>query len=339
MDNRKAFLAQLEKLEPRLVRAFEAAFQDIRSTAQLRVIEDAIKRGDIQAALQAIQLGSEFFAPLDRMIVEAFDTGAIWQLSNLPKKTLPNGGSLLIRFNARNVRAERTARDLAASLITEISENQRLMVREVLEKGISEGRGARSLALDLVGRLEGNERKGGLLGLHSRQALAVLRARQELSDPSLMRGYFNRALRDRRLDGVVRSAIKEQRPVSLADIDRIARRYADRLLRHRGTVISRTEALAAFNAGRYEGVRQLVESGQVPASAVKLEWQSTPGPRTRDTHRSMNGQEVRFGQAFTSPSGAQLQFPGDTSRNAPPEEIINCRCSFRTKVDYTALAR
>jgi hypothetical protein len=37
-----------------------------------------------------------------------------------------------------------------------------------------------------------------------------------------------------------------------------------------------------------------------------------------------------------SPSGARMMFPGDFSLGAPPEEIINCRCVVKHRVDFLA---
>ena len=68
----------------------------------------------------------------------------------------------------------------------------------------------------------------------------------EALDPA----YFTRKLRDARFDSMIRRAIEKGEPLNQTDIERILARYSDRLLRFRGEVIARSEALAAFNTGR-----------------------------------------------------------------------------------------
>lgn len=325
---------------PGLGRAFDEAVADIRSVAQLRALEAAIERGDVEGAFQALRLGAEFFAPLDRQIEQAFRAGAVYQLGLLPKRRPGGSAGLVVRFDQRHPRAEAWSRENAAALVTEILEDTRTMVRQTMTEALEANRPPRSTALDITGRMDGNSRKGGLLGLTSGQAEYVRRARAELADPERAAEYLRRTRRDRRLDATVKRAAREGRRLSAAEIDRIAGRYADRLLALRGEAVARTESLRALNAGRAEGVMQMIERGDVPADAVTLVWQATPSARTRDSHRMMHGQEVGFGEAFTSPvTGARMLYPGDGSMGAPASELINCRCSVRTRVDYTKMAR
>lgn len=167
----------------------------------------------------------------------------------------------------------------------------------------------------------------------------MLRARAELlsGDPAQMRNYLTRGRRDARFDRLVRQAIQEGRPVSRADVDRIVGRYKDRLLLLRGETIARNETLGALNAGKEEGIRQLVESGKIQRSQVKKIWRATGDDRTRDSHLALNGVEVGLDEPFISPlTGAQMMFPHDISRGAPASEIIQCRCFYEVKIDYLA---
>lgn len=336
-QTRRAFLEKLDQLKPGLARAFEEAVADIRSEAQLRALEAAIARGDIEAALQTLRLGAEYFAPLDRAIREAYEGGAIWGLAQMPPKSLRHTGLASVRFQGRHPRAEAWVREAAGALIREISQDQSAMIREAILRGLEAGRGPRSLALDLVGRVDGNSRKGGLIGLTRKQAGWVQGARKQLED--LDRGYFSRTLRDRRFDRMIAKAIRDGQPLAKGDVDRIVGRYSDRMLKARGDTIARTETLRALNAGRYEGIQQMVESGKVPASAVSLTWEATPSGRTRDTHAAMHGQTIKLGGLFQSPSGALLAHPGDTDHGAGPDEVVNCRCHVRARVDWSALVR
>jgi len=338
-DTRRAFLEQLGRVSPQLARAFQESVQDIRSTAQRRVIEDAIKRAvdtgniaqGVREVTNALQLGAEFWAPLDKSIQDAFEAGAIYQLSTLPKKPLPNTGPLLVRFQGRHPRAEAWSRETSASLITEITRDTETVIRELIADAVETNRPYRKVASELIGRQEGNQRKGGLIGLHSRQAAAVRNARADLE--SLDPRYFDRTRRDRRFDATVRKAIQNGKPLAQSDIDRISGRYADRLLRLRGETIARTEGNKAMNAGRAEAIVQMVESGKIPQDAVSIIWDATPDSRTRDSHMALNGEQIKWGQRFQSPvTGALMQWPHDET--APAAETVNCRCSARFRINY-----
>lgn len=333
------FLAKLEEVSGLLRQAFEEAVADITSTAQMTALQDAIASGDVGRVIAVLNLGPDFWAPLDRALVQVRDVGAIWHLSQLLPKTGSQAGLMQIRFDGRHYRAETWARTHGSRLVTEVSESVKEAVRVVVRDGLEAGRHPRVVALDIAGRMNRatNRREGGIVGLHSQQAGAVVRARAELEtlDPA----YFERKLRDRRFDPMVRKAIEAGKPLARADIERITARYADRLLKHRGDVIARTEGLRALNAGRHEGVAQLIERGDVPEEAVMLEWQATPDSRTRDTHRAMHKMRVRLGEPFVTPLGYRLMHPGDSDLGAPGSETIQCRCGTRTVVDWAMVAR
>lgn len=337
-DNYKAFIAQLDAVDRKFRKAFEESIADVRSTAQMAVLTAAIERGDIEGAIRAIQLGREFFAPLDAMIETAFNAGAMWQMDQtLPKRGGP-AGSLQIRFDGRHPLAEQWNNRAGARLVTEVTDSIKESVRTVVQDGLTMGRDPRKVALDLVGRINRatGRREGGVVGLTSQQSGYVVNARKELED--LSSTYFKRTLRDKRFDRIIAKAIRDGKPLPQADIERITARYSDRLLAYRGQVIARTESLQALNAGRDEGIRQIIEKGELAPDAVTIIWQAAPDRRTRDSHASMNGQRVPQGEAFVTPNGYRLRHPGDTSLGAPASETIQCRCNVRYSVDWSSMA-
>ena len=85
-DNLQAIL---ERLEPAVRRAFEEAIADIRSAAQLQAVIGHIESGNIEAALIALNLRAEFFAPLDRALTDAFNAGGVSALAGLPALPVP----------------------------------------------------------------------------------------------------------------------------------------------------------------------------------------------------------------------------------------------------------
>ncbi|WP_323615365.1 hypothetical protein [Pseudomonas putida] len=190
-------------------------------------------------------------------------------------------------------------------------------------------RTARQAALDLVGRTspQTGRRTGGVLGLPGNMAQYVVNARQQLlsGDPEQMRKYFARTRRDRRFDGIVRRALEAGKPVAAADVEKIAGRYSERLLKTHVEMLTRTAAAESFNAGRDQAWEQLVAQG-IDRAKIEKEWRDRADEKVRNSHRHMRGQTVILGQAFRTNSGALLRYPGDSALGAGYDEIANCRC-------------
>jgi hypothetical protein len=88
---------------------------------------------------------------------------------------------------------------------------------------------------------------------------------------------------------------------------------------NRATVIARTEAVGALNAGRAEAFRAAAE--EEPDVVFERIWLATDDSRTRETHQAADGQRVPLNQPFIV-GGFELAFPGDPS--GPPQEVIQC---------------
>lgn len=91
---------------------------------------------------------------------------------------------------------------------------------------------------------------------------------------------------------------------------------------NRATVVARTEAIGALNAGRLDSFSIIADDADQPMEMI---WLSTDDSRTRETHVIADGQRVPVGQRFNV-GGYELAFPGDPS--GPPQEIIQCRCTL-----------
>jgi hypothetical protein len=236
-------------------------------------------------------------------------------------------------FDGRATRAEQWARNNVGGLVTGIVDEQVIMLREIIGDQLAAGINPKKIALEIAGPMVNGSRQGGFIGLSRPQAGYLFNARNELAN--LDSGYFKRVLRDKRFDSLVRKAIASGKPLAQADIDRIAARYSDRLLRHRAETIARTESITALRAGRREGVQQGIEAGSIARDAIKRVWNSTGDNRTRQDHRVVNGQTVNgMDEAFTLPDGSRMLFPGDKSLGAPAAQTVNCRCYDEYVVDW-----
>jgi len=351
-DTRQAFLKLLDDTWPGVRSEFVAAMRQARAGVDMRALQDAIGRGDVDAAFRALRFDAADLFKTDTAITAAMTAGGIYQMGAFQHATrrAPIANRVVQSFGGRNERAERIALELGSKLVTEVVDDTRALIAQTIRAGLEAGAGPRRTALDIGGRMVNGTRQGGLVGLTSGQAgyvngridpvtqRLIPGLRQELADPSTASHYFTRTLRDKRFDGIVRRAIADGKPVGQADIDRMAARYSDKLLRQRGETIARTETLKALNAGRQEALDQLIENpnNDVQAQDVVRAWDSTGDARTRETHAAADKQDpVPQGQPFIV-GGYSLMYPGDTSLGAPAEEVINCRCYVDVRIDFFA---
>lgn len=333
-SNRSRIEQLTDEFEPQLKLAFLEAVADITKRAELKRIVERLEKGDIPGAIDAVHLDAAAFRALDNAIAAAFDGGGASAIGALPKLRDPRGGEFVVRWDARNLRAEAWIRNHSSTLITRTTDDMRAAIRAVLEQGMIDGRNPRSTALNIIGRINRatGRREGGIVGLSSQQSRFVSNALAELSsnNPEVMANYFTRVRRDRRFDETVRRAMNQGRDVPAEMRSRIIGRYSDRLLQLRGETIARTETMAALNQSGIEAMRQAVDTGAVKADTVTKTWHTARDPRVRDSHAAQDRQTVGLEGMFSN----GLQYPGDPAGGA--HETANCRCWMETRIDFTA---
>lgn len=333
---RKTLAQLVDDLEPAARKAFFNAIAAIRSDITLARVEDAIARGDVAGALEALNLEASYFRPLDDLLRQAVLTGgdhAITELQRIAPRNTVTG-----RFDASNPDAAEVLRLFSSQRIVEISETTREGAMTTLSRAMETDAAPRKVALDLVGRVNRStgRREGGIIGLNSQRATWLQSATAELrsGDPAQLRNYLTRTSRVRGFDELVRRAIKSGKPIPEGVIERATTGMSNRLLRDRGETIARTELLGSLHAGQDAGLQQAIARGQLRPDQITVEWDASSDRFTRDSHRAMDGQTHRYGVAFTSPlTGAMMRFPGDTSLGAPAGDVINCRCHLRIRLD------
>lgn len=337
-----------QSFEPALRKAFLDAIHDIRNQASTRMVAELIAAGRVDTLADVLGISAPRFAPLLEALRAAYLKAGLATVLEIP----PLRSSAAIgpwqpsrnyqvrwNFDITNPQAEAWLRERSSNLVTAIVEDQREAIRIAAAEGMALGRGPRQTALDIVGRVgTSGRRAGGVVGLTSQQAQFVTNARAELSDPGRMAKYFTRTRRDKRFDATVRKAMREGRPLSAEQIDKIVGRYGDRLLALRGETIARVESLTSMSAAREEGYRQAIAAGDLLPENVIGTWGATGDTQTRHSHMAMNGQKRQFGEPFVTPSGAMMLFPGDTSMGAGAEETINCRCNKTYRINYAGEA-
>ena len=327
---KRRYLKELDRLSPQIRRAYLTWVSQRVGLANVGEVESLVASGNVEGIMKALDITEASLGEFTESVRNAYKSGGTFEA--------PAAG---ITFNVRSVGAESWIGKNSGRLVRGITSSQQESIQVVLENGIRTGTNPRITALDIVGTKGVNKKRtGGIIGLSGAQSQWVTNARRQLrsGDPAEMAAYLERARRDRRYDGAVRRAIREGRPLTVAETKKITERYADRLLKLRGETIARTESTAAFNAARDQAWQQSVDEGKVSPDQIINTWSATLDSRTRDAHAAMNGQRRKQGQPFNSPTGAMMLYPGDTSYGAGAEDVINCRCFLKKEIDFIAEA-
>jgi hypothetical protein len=320
--------------EREMLRTFNAIVADIKYNVTLNELVRALEVGNVDGAIKLLGLDESTWEPLSDSIRSSYREGGITgavQIGNIPNEA----GTLVMRFNVRNPRAEQWVSQQSSRLITEIIEDQRNMVRQVLTNNLALGNNPRTAALDMVGRIDPitKKRTGGMIGLTSKQAEWSANARIELEQ--LNPNYFTRQLRDQRLDSRIRKAMESGEVLDAKTIDSAITRMQQRTLRYRGEVIARTESINALRAGHHESIAQAIEVGELDQRDVMKEWDSSGDDgRTREAH-AQAGIDYAGGIPFDQPfivGGEALMYPGDPSGSAAM--TIQCRCREKTVINF-----
>ena len=329
----------IDNFEPTIRRAFLEAIETIRSDIIIEEIIARLEKGDGSGAVNAVPVDSVAFYPLVEAIRQTYNAGGIAAVSTLPRLSSPSGQKVIVRFDARNIRAEQWLSQHSSTLITNIIRDQQQSIRSVLTTGMVNGRNPRSVALDIVGRVEkvSGKRTGGIIGLTSKQASYVENARQELNSgqPEALKSYLNRVRRDKRFDNTVLKAVDSGEPIPKTTITKMLNRYEASLLKLRGDTIARTEALESVNTSQQEAFQQVLDKTAYTDQDIQREWRCASDDRVRDSHLMMNRQKVKGMQTpFITPDGYKLRYPHDSSLGAPARETINCRCIQLIRLNY-----
>lgn len=326
--------ALIAKLEPALAAAFREAMQEWRNGVNRPALIRALERGDVDAAIAALNIEPAVF---NQYI--ATRTAAYAEAGQLIASSIRIPDAPPVRFDMSNPRAEGWIREQAAARIVGYTSEQIETARHVIVEGYSRGDGPQNIAVDISGRINRvtGRREGGIVGLSDPQASYVQSMRDRLlsGDPAEMRKVLRgQTLRDKRFDRTIEKAIAEGRPLTRAQVDRMAARYSDRLLARRAEDIARTETAQAVEGARAESYRQALDKAGLPDDAIKKTWIHAGGAKgARQDHVEMNGVSVvGLNTPFILPSGVAMQHSHDP--NGGVAENANCRCLTRYEIRF-----
>lgn len=309
-DKVERLLKLIEKAEPRLRNALLNAVMATRRSVDLDVLAELIEAGDFDGAMQA--------AARSGAVSLADEYAAAYSLAGKSTaKFLDDVLEVTIRFDGVNTRAVEFLQAERLRFIREFTSDQRAATRTALVDAMERGLNPRETA-----RMFRDS-----IGLTERQQLAVLRYRKLLEAGSLE--ALDRRLRDARFDRTVRNAIRDGKPLTKAQIDRMVTRYGERYVKYRSEVIGRTEALRAVHSASDEAYRQAVEDGHVRKDQLQRKWVTAKDERVRSSHARLNGLVRGMDESWPADEGA-LRYPGDP--DAPASETVQCRCALSTRL-------
>lgn len=326
--------ALIAKLEPALAAAFRDAMQEWRNGVNRPALIRALERGDIDAAIAALNIEPAVF---NQYI--AARTAAYAEAGQLIASSIRIPDAPPVRFDMSNPRAERWIREQAATRIVGYTSEQIETARRVIVEGYSRGDGPQNIAVDIAGRINRvtGRREGGIIGLSDPQAGYVQSMRERLlsGDPAEMRKVLRgQTLRDKRFDRTIQKAIREGVPLTEAQVEQMTTRYSDRLLARRAEDIARTETAQSVEGAKAESYQQAIDKHGLPDDAIKKTWVHAGGLKgARHNHVEMDGVSVLgVNTPFILPSGVAMQHSHDPAGGVA--ENANCRCITIYEIDF-----
>lgn len=338
---RRQLEALAARFEPVVRDAFLAVAEQIIRDADFTRLVKAIEAGNVRDVLRSIGIQAGSFNALGDAMAAAYTSSGTTAMTMMPLVRDANGFKVNFHFNARNLRAERRLSSYLSGLIQDFTKEAEAATRATLAAGLKAGRNPRQVAQELIGIYDLAQRKriGGALVLNRNQAEYVQRARAELSsgNPQELARYLTRTRRDKRFDGTVMKAMRGEIELSQVQINKLATRYAERLLITRANTIGQTEVMEALNSARLEAGYQAAEQAGVDPDRAEKVWIATTDSRVREQHLHMNGVSVvGMDTPFTMPNGTQMQYPMDSSLGAGASQTINCRCTYFVRLNFFA---
>lgn len=313
--------ALLKTFEPQIRDAFLAAMYSARANINAADLIDALQPGNVERAVALFRMDQGLLFPLEDAVRSAY-------IASGSSVVAPKGLSGAFSFYGRHIRAEQWTRAIGSTLIQGIQDDTLVMARQVITTGLRDGFTPQRVQRDLTGlvnRITG-KREGGFLGTTAQQADSIIAGRAKLAsgDPAMMKEYLNLKLRDRRYDPMIKRAIKDGKPITGTDLEKIMAAHKNKALKYRGEMIAKNEAFTAQAAGRDEGYRQMLDRPDV--ADVTMKWQHNLSQVPRPDHVAMDGTVIslRKGETFNFPDGTRMKHPHDPAGGG--KHSIGCRC-------------
>jgi hypothetical protein len=301
-------------------RAFMAFIKVLRSDAVVKRIIAKFRARDLDGAVSIVREEVSGFTDDFTPVFTRLATDEIKRINRSlaqERKVKPverDTKVFRVSFEPGNPEAAKELRQMQLAFVKQFTKDQRKLVKRILSDSLKAGDNPLTAARKFK----------DAIGLTDYQQQVVENYRGALEKGSS--DVFDRVLRDQRFDSTVQRAIDTGNILSKPQIEKMVKRYAERMIDYRAKTIARTEAMRAVSKARHSAwhiaVRQLGHSHK----KVIRTWITAGDDLVRDSHDDMDDQQVvGMDEPFESGDGNLLLYPGDWS--APIEDTVNCRCS------------
>lgn len=292
-------------------RVFYQAIATIRDTYTLEELVRLLEANNYEAALRTIERGAALLGnQYGNSLAHSAQATATW----LATAAL----DINILFDPVNARAVERMQLNRLRLVQNFTQEQRQMLRGVLSNAIADGLNPRAQAILFRDSI----------GLTAVQEQHVRNYARELRQVGYSNGlnYSNatrRELRSRRYDRSLARAIRNEQPLTEAQIKAMVDKYRSNYIAYRARTIARTESLRAVHEGAETLYLQAIDEGVLDEDSIVRTWITAQDERVRSTHALLHGQKKKIGEYWVTENG-RLRHPGDPA--APAIETIQCRC-------------
>lgn len=332
-EQARLFAELIEKLEPEVRRAFLASVNDLRANVDWPALLSALEAYDIEGAIAALNIDESAFSEYSNSVTSAYSQAGASTAAQLVQQDI---GPIGTRFNMSNPRAQAWIREHVGESVAGFTREQVRAARDLIEAGYQAGAGPRDIAVDLVGRVVGGERQGGIMGLDVPRA-----ERLRIVAEGMKSAQGVRELVTEHQDGTVsvkykvneataRRILKAHRDGTAVSPEGQAisvNQYRNLLLKDRADTVAITETGNAVMGARDEQWRQLAEARGLDARNVRKTWRHRRGATQyhRPDHLAMSGHSVMgLDAVFEFPDGVSMRYAHD--RIGGPKHIIRCGC-------------
>ena len=271
---------------PKLERAFEAGFRDIRAEADFDLVAELAARGDSEAVTDALGFGMGRFTSFLRIQNELFEAVGAATIQAMRPRRGPNGAILKRSFNPYSERAQQALSARRRAMFGYLLEDLRRGVAWVLQRGRERDLTGRAMAARLLGSPVPID---GLVGLSAQQIKWAV-------------------------------ARMDDDPITAEESELIEAAKK----RTRAQVIAEANGGEMRELAQQEAYRQQIEEGVIDADEVTKTWIAVIDERTRESHYAMDGTTIGANEQFFLDSGEYCEFPLDSSLSAG--QRLNCRC-------------
>ena len=272
---------------------------------------DSVESADADGFAQLAFIASGDASAIEVGQQLAAEYRAVKKVDDVP---LPSQVALRFRFDRTDPRATAWVRNEAGQLITNMTNESRLLIRNIVGDAFESQRTWAQTGRGIFGQLAtvtpspsvrefADALGSNLNGLTTRYERAVVNRVTALADDLADRGITGtKALQEMRKEGD---------------------KYATKLRRSRSRTIARTERMRAHNEARLLSYQQAIDSGLASPEHSRKEWVTGPFD-VCPICVSTAGQKVKVNEGFTLPNGQQVM--------APPAHP-NCRCNMTMVTD------